>query len=56
VLMNYGFGAEDVLKKSGYNLHFAFTMHDVVSVLLEEKRINQETYEKVEKFIAENQI
>lgn len=56
VLMNYGFGADEVLKASGYSLHYAFTMHDVVSVLLEEKRINQSTFDKVEKFISENQI
>jgi orotate phosphoribosyltransferase len=56
VLMNYGFGAEKVLADKGYALHYAFTMHDVIDVLLVEKRIGQTVYDAVVTFIAENQI
>jgi orotate phosphoribosyltransferase len=56
VLMNYGFGAEKILADKGYTLHYAFTMHDVIDVLLAETRINQDVYDSVVTFIGENQI
>lgn len=56
VLMNYGFGADKVLADKGYSLHYAFTMHDVIDVLLEENRITQEVYDSVVTFIENNQI
>lgn len=40
VLLDYGKGGGDILKKSGYNLHAFMTMHEMVDIMFAENKID----------------
>lgn len=55
VLLDREQGAKRILADKGYKLHSAFTLGEVLNVLLRERIIAQKVFDKVKKFIAENQ-
>jgi uridine monophosphate synthetase len=51
VLIDYQKGGGALLKEKGYNLHSFLTMHDVIRIMKEESRIDDEKYKQCLDFL-----
>lgn len=56
VLVDRQQGGKDNLENKGYNLHSILTMDEVLEILKEEGKIDEEMFKKVKKFIKANQV
>jgi uridine monophosphate synthetase len=52
VLIDYGKGSKEMLKKNGFNLHAFLTMREVVDIMYAAKKINKAKYQQCLDFIA----
>ena len=54
VLIDYEKGGSDLLRKKGYKLHAFMTMRQVINIMEQHKKINQEKYRQCLDFLAIN--
>ncbi len=52
VLLDYGKGGGEALKKRGYNLHAFMTVHEVVDIMKSEGKIDEKKYQQCLEFLA----
>jgi len=56
VLLDREQGGRQHIQNKNYNLHAVITISELLSILLKNKKINEETFKKVQKFIKENKV
>ena len=56
VLLDREQGGKERLKEKGYNLHSIILISETLDILKEEGKIDEKMYEKVNKFLKENQV
>ncbi|MBU1164901.1 orotate phosphoribosyltransferase [Patescibacteria group bacterium] len=56
ILLDREQGGKKRIENKGYKLHNIITMSDIITVLLEEGKIDDDTKEKVQQFLKDNQF